>query len=73
MRYIAGEFSTTKKVLLENALSTEKPNQSILRNVPYETGFHFSTENGVYTGITAVSLSDFVLKLETIDTFLKKS
>ena len=52
----------------EKELPTEKPNrESILRNVPYETGFHFSTEKGVYTGITAVSLPDFALKLETID------
>ena len=41
--------------------------KSILRNLPFETGFHFNTENGVYTGITAVSLSEFALKLQTID------
>jgi hypothetical protein len=63
-----GEFSTTKTVLSEKELPTEKPNrESILRNVPYETGFHFSTEKRVYTGITAVSLPDFALKRETID------
>jgi hypothetical protein len=39
----------------------------ILRTVPYEEGFHFTTEKGVDTGITATSLSDFVDKLETID------
>ena len=46
----------------------EEPNhRNILRNVPFETGFHFTTQNGVYTGITAVSLPDFALKLQTID------
>ena len=39
----------------------------ILRTVPQEEGFHFTTEQGVYTGVTATSLSDFVEKLETID------
>ena len=38
----------------------------ILRTVPYEEGFHFTTETGVDTGITATSLSDFADKLETI-------
>lgn len=39
----------------------------VLRNVSFERGFHFSTEKEVYTGITAVSLHEFALKLETID------
>lgn len=37
----------------------------ILRSVPFEAGFHF-TEEGVYTGITAISLSDFASKLEIV-------
>lgn len=37
----------------------------ILRSVPYEVGFHF-TENGVYSGVTAVSLSDFSMKLRVV-------
>lgn len=58
----------TKTALSKNNNSTEKPNlDKILRNVPYETGFHFTTEKGVYTGITAISLHDFALKLETVD------
>jgi|SRR5665647_178137 len=39
----------------------------ILRTVSHEEGFHFTTEKGVDTGITATSLSDFAGKLETID------
>jgi hypothetical protein len=38
----------------------------ILRTVPSENGFHFSTE-GVCSGITAISLFDFLGKLETVD------
>lgn len=39
----------------------------ILRTVPDDKGFHFTTEKGADTGITATSLSDFSDKLETID------
>ena len=39
----------------------------ILRTVPQEEGFHFTTEKGINIGITATSLSDFAEKLETID------
>jgi len=59
---------TTKTVLSEKELPTEKSNEEmVLRNVSFERGFHFSTEKEVYTGITAVSLHEFALKLETID------
>jgi len=54
--------------MYEKERPTERSNrESILKNVPFEKGFHFTTENGVYTGITAVSLHDFALKLQTID------
>ena len=39
----------------------------ILRVVPFEHGFHFSTQQGVYTGTTAISLADFAQKLETVN------
>ena len=49
-------------------ISVTKPNaQKILRVVPFEKGFHFTKSNGVYTGLTAVSLSEFEAKLQTID------
>ena len=38
----------------------------ILQTIPFEHGFHFSTEKG-YIGITAASLSEFAAKLETVD------
>jgi hypothetical protein len=39
----------------------------ILESVSFEKGFHFNTKNGVYIGMTATSLSDFAVKIETID------
>jgi hypothetical protein len=39
----------------------------VLRTVPFENGFHFRTDQGVYTNVTATSLMDFADKLETID------
>ena len=39
----------------------------ILGNVSFDKGFHFTNDKGVYTGVTATSLSDFVMKLETVD------
>src|SRR5450756_1557747 len=41
--------------------------EKILGTVSFEHGFHFSTEKGVYTGTTAISLAYFAQKLETID------
>ncbi len=43
------------------------PKSKILGVVPFEHGFHFSTQQGAYTGTTATSLADFAQKLETID------
>jgi hypothetical protein len=52
----------------EEKISDQQKNaETILRVVPDDNGFHFMTENGVFTCITAVSLEDFKLKLETID------
>lgn len=46
--------------------SPKTETSKILRSVSLEQGFRFSTEKG-NTGITAISLSDFNAKLETID------
>lgn len=51
----------------ESISDQQKNAETILRVVPDDHGFHFMTENGVYTGVTAVSLQDFQSKLETID------
>ena len=45
----------------------EKDSTTILRTVPFERGFHFSTPTGAYTGISALSLQDFADKLITVD------
>jgi hypothetical protein len=42
--------------------TTVKP----LRTAPFESGFHFYTAIGNYTGITATNLSEFATKLKTI-------
>ena len=39
-----------------------------LRTVPFESGFHFYTANGSYTGITATNLNEFAAKLQIIPT-----
>ena len=41
-------------------------NGNPLRTVPFKNGFHFYTDIGNYTGITATSLSEFALKLQII-------
>jgi alpha-amylase len=38
----------------------------LLRSVPYESGFHFYTGIGNYTGVTATSLFEFVEKLQIV-------
>jgi hypothetical protein len=51
--------------------SKKQPN-STLNNVtppvtvPFESGFHFYTSFGNYTGITATSLSEFAAKLKIV-------
>ncbi len=53
--------ATTKK------LTAAKPKrQKLLDTVPYEEGFHFYTELGKYTGVTATSLVEFAQKLQII-------
>ena len=45
----------------------EKPkNLNLLKTVPFESGFHFYTEQGKYTGITACSVVELAEKLQTV-------
>jgi hypothetical protein len=45
-----------------------KPDSSkILSKVAQEKAFYFCTAEGVYTGISAISLEDFANKLDSID------
>ncbi len=39
----------------------------ILRTLPIDQGFHFTTEKGETLGVTAISLSDFAAKLGSVD------
>jgi hypothetical protein len=45
-------------------LTKNCPNQ--LGTVKFESGFHFCTVGGVYTGLTAASLCEFAAKLESV-------
>lgn len=51
----------TKKQTIE-----KRKNLNRLNTVPYERGFHFFTELGKYTGITATSTVEFAEKLQKI-------
>jgi hypothetical protein len=49
-----------------NRLQLNKRIMQILRNVPYEKGFHFYTAPGSYTGETATSLDSFESKIQVV-------
>lgn len=51
----------------ENISDQQRDAATILREVEPEHGFIFMIENGVYAGVTAVSLEDFRSKLQTVD------
>ncbi len=51
---------------MQNGISKVNASKT-LEHVSFEKGFHFNTNKGVYTGVTATSLPDFAAKLETID------
>jgi hypothetical protein len=51
----------TKKQTIE-----KQKNLNLLKTMPFENGFHFFTEHGKYTGITATSTVEFAEKLQII-------
>jgi alpha-amylase len=51
----------TKKLTIE-----KRKNLNLLNTVPFENGFHFFTELGKYTGITASSTVEFAEKLRIV-------
>ena len=55
------KIAITKKQTIE-----KQKNPNLLNSVPYENGFHFYTELGKYTGITACSTVEFAEKIQTI-------
>ncbi len=56
----------SKTAMVKSQPSKKTNGQALLRTVPYESGFHFYVGLGNYTGITATSLDEFALKLQTI-------
>jgi hypothetical protein len=50
----------------KNQTSKKTRSQELLNTVPDEKGFHFFTEYGKYTGVTATSVVEFGEKLQTI-------
>jgi hypothetical protein len=51
----------TKKLTIE-----KRETLNLRKSVPFENGFHFFTEHGKYTGITATSSVEFAEKLQII-------
>jgi hypothetical protein len=58
--------NTTEPTVKSSVLNKE-PVSKILRSVPEQEGFHFYLAVGEPTGKTAVSLADFVEKMESVD------
>jgi Family of unknown function (DUF5752) len=54
------------KKTITKKLTIEKRKTLNLKSVPFENGFHFFTEVGKYTGITASSTVEFAEKLQII-------
>jgi hypothetical protein len=40
---------------------------TVLRTVPFENGFQFCSNVGIYTSVAATSLTDFAAKLDFVD------
>jgi Family of unknown function (DUF5752) len=53
-----------KRAIIKNQTPEKQKNLSLLKTFPYEKGFHFFTELGKYTGITATSIVEFDEKLK---------
>jgi len=59
--HILSKTTITKKQPIEN-----QKNLNLLNTVQIENGFHFFTELGKFTGITATSTMEFAEKLQTV-------
>ena len=57
----------TTETQVKSSVLNKEPVSKILRSVPEQGGFHFYLAIGEPTGKTAVSLADFVEKIEVID------
>jgi hypothetical protein len=64
---ISGRIHILPNVTITKKQTIEKPkNLNKIGSLPFENGFHFYTEHGKYTGITANSLVEFAEKLKTV-------
>ena len=62
-----GSVSTmSRKVQVKKRLIATPTGVKPLVTVPFENGFHFYTDIGSYTGITATNLNEFEAKLQII-------
>jgi len=56
----------SRKAQVKKQLLVKPTSVKPLRTVPFESGFHFYTVLGNYTGITATNLIEFAAKLKTV-------
>jgi hypothetical protein len=59
-------FRSCKIVMTKKLTIEKRKNLNLLNTVPFENGFHFFTELGKYTGITASSTVEFAEKLRIV-------
>ena len=63
----SGRVHILSKMTITKKQTREEPKKlNLLKTVPFESGFHFYTEQGKYTGITACSVVEFTEKLQTV-------
>ena len=63
----SGCVHVLSKITITKKQTIEKPkNLKMLNTVPFESGFHFYTELGKYTGITACGTVEFAEKLQIV-------
>ena len=56
----------SKTTIIKKQPIEKQKNLNLLNTVPIENGFHFFTELGKFTGITATSTMEFAEKIQTI-------
>ena len=52
--------------MMKKKKKNNQQNSKLLNSVQYESGFHFFTDHGKYTGITAISIVEFAEKLQIV-------
>jgi len=57
-----------RKVVPKKKVAAKLESAKFFSSVPFESGFHFFTAIGNYTGITAISIDEFTTKLQIVPT-----